>query len=408
MQRHDPAIPAQRRAIVLTPDQASLSELEPLLLDKLPGVPLSFLDRYPQAGEFAREIGPAVSQLILLDVASNPQQAITILQALAKLNGTQVVALLGGNNPDAILKCLRAGAVDFLIRPFTADQLDSALGKVARLQPIAEITAPPEAAKVIAVMPAKGACGATVVAANLAFQFKRLGVKRVLLADLDPLAGTVSFLLKLRSSYSFLDVLQRGHELDPDLWKATITTSNGVDVLLSPETALTGMPQPVDASPILNFARHAYDVVVVDTGSVYGEWNLSQSRLATDLLLVTTNELPALQAAQRALTYLETNKIGKWKTRLIVNRYHEDIGLSREVIGTALHTEVFQTIPSDYDAIQKALMDGKPALPSTAFGKGVLQLAERLGGPKEPVAKSAGSTRISGLLGGLFSKSKRG
>lgn len=406
MQRHDPAIPAKRRAIVLTPDQKSLSELEPLLLQKLSGVPLSFLDRYPQPSEIAREIGPAVSQLILLDVTSSPAQAVALLQELSKLNGTQVLALLGDNNPDAILKCLRAGAVDFLIRPFTEDQVDSALGKVARLQPVAEIGALPEAAKVIAVMPAKGACGATVVAANLAFQFKRLGVKRVLLADLDPLAGTVSFLLKLKSSFSFLDVLQRGHELDPDLWKATIAASNGVDVLLSPETAFTGMPQPVDASPILNFARHAYDVVVVDTGSVYGEWNLSQARLATDLLLVTTNELPALQAAQRALTYLETNKIGKWRTRLIVNRYQEDIGLSRDVIGTALHTEVFETIPSDYDAIQKALMDGKPALPSTAFGKGILQLAERLGGPKERAVKPVG-TGISGLLGGLFSKSKR-
>jgi len=54
------------------------------------------------------------------------------------------------------------------------------------------------------------------------------------------------------------------------------------------------------------------------------------------LLLVTTNELPALQAAQRALSYLDTNRIGRWKIRLVVNRYLRDVGLSREVIGTAL------------------------------------------------------------------------
>ena len=103
-----------------------------------------------------------------------------------------------------------------------------------------------------------------------------------------------------------------------------------------------------------------YDVVILDTGSVYGAWSLSQARAATDLLLVTTNELPALQAAQRALSYLEANKIGKWKTRLVVNRYQRDVGLSREVIGTALHTDVFETLPSDYDAVQKALMEGSP------------------------------------------------
>jgi hypothetical protein len=66
--------------------------------------------------------------------------------------------------------------------------------------------------------------------------------------------------------------------------------------------------------------------------------------------------------------------VGRWKIRLVVNRYLRDVGLSREVIGTALHTEVFETLPSDYEAVQKALLDGKPIPASSAFGKGVLQL----------------------------------
>src|SRR5258707_1074377 len=90
-------------------------------------------------------------------------------------------------------------------------------------------------AKVVAVMPAKGACGATTVACNLAFQWKKVSGQRVLLADLDPLAGTLSFLLKIKSVYSFLDVLQRAHELDADLWNHMVVPVNGVDVLLSPE-----------------------------------------------------------------------------------------------------------------------------------------------------------------------------
>jgi pilus assembly protein CpaE len=407
MQRPDPAPPSSRRAIIFTPDPTLASELGPLILPRLTGTTLSHVEYYPEPREAAAQLGPAASPLIFLDVTSSPEQALAILQELTRQRGVHVLALLGGNNPDAIMKCLRAGAADFLMRPFTADQVEAALGKLARVQPAAEAAAPTETTKVIVVMPAKGACGATTVACNLAFQFRRMGAKRVLLADLDPLAGTVSFLLKLKSSFSYMDVLQRGHELDPDLWKATITNSGGVDVLLSPDMALTGMPQQVDASPILNFARQSYDVVVVDTGSVYGEWNLSQARLATELVLVTTNELPALQAAQRALTYLETNKIGKWKTRLVVNRYQRDFGLSREVIGTALHTEVFDTIPSDYEAIQKALMDGKPALPSTAFGRGMMQLAERLGAPKTNMAHAPSNGGLSKLLGGLFSKSKK-
>jgi pilus assembly protein CpaE len=238
------------------------------------------------------------------------------------------------------------------------------------------------------------------VACNLAFQWKRLGAKRILLADLDMLAGTMSFLLKVKSTYSFLDVLQRSHELDEDLWNAMVTPANGVDVLLAPELLGDGAQDLRDPTPILDYARHAYDVVVLDAGGVYGEWNLNQARLATELILVTTNELPALQAAQRALSYLDTNRIGRWKVRLVVNRYLRDVGLSREVIGTALHTEVFDSLPSDYEAVQKSLMDGKPIPLGTPFGKAIMQLADKLGGRSESIKKTSS---LGGLFG-LFSK----
>ena len=311
--------------------------------------------------------------------------------------------MLLGNEPDLILRCLRAGAVDFLIQPFTGEQIEAAMAKLARLQPAAEGSGK-EPAKIFVVMPAKGACGATTIACNLAFQWKRLGANRVLLADLDPLTGTMSFLLKIKSIYSFLDALNHAHELDHGfVERHGDARSSGVDVLLAPELMVEGAQDLRDPSPMLEYARHAYDVIVIDAGGVYGDWNLNTARLANELLLVTTNELPALQAAQRALSYLDTNRIGRWKIRLVVNRYHRDVGLSREVIGTALHTEVFDILPSDYEAVQKSLMEGKPAPSNTAFGKGIIQLADRLGGRSESTKKT---TSLGGLLS-LFGRTSK-
>ena len=79
-----------------------------------------------------------------------------------------------------------------------------------------------------------------------------------------------------------------------------------------------------------------------------------------------------------------------------MNRYQREIGLSRDVIGTALHTEVFDAIPSDYEAVQKALMEGKPVPANTAFGKSLTQVVERLGVRGGETAKKSSS------LGGLF------
>lgn len=377
-------------------------ELAPLFATYLAGTAIVEVRAYPSPRDLAVTLGGGAPHLVFMDVASDREQALQLLTEMTRMEPSiQVIALLAGNDSDLMLRCLRAGAADFLIQPFTGDQLEATLAKLARLQPSTEAGGK-EPAKIYVVMPAKGACGATTIACNLAFQWKRLGAKRILLADLDPLTGTMSFLLKIKSSFSFLDALQRSHELDTDLWGAMVTNVTGVDVLLAPELMVEGSADLHDPAPILEYARHAYDVVVVDTGGVYGDWNLNAARLANELLLVTTNELPALQAAQRALSYLDTNRIGRWKIRLLVNRYYRDVGLSREVIGTALHTEVFDILPSDYEAVQKSLMDGKPAPSSTLFGKGMMQLADRLGGRTETVKKS---TSLGGLLG-LFSRTK--
>lgn len=377
-------------------------ELAPLFATYLAGTAIVEVRAYPSPRDLAVTLGGGAPHLVFMDVASDREQALQLLTEMTRMEPSiQVIALLAGNDSDLMLRCLRAGAADFLIQPFTGDQLEATLAKLARLQPSTEAGGK-EPAKIYVVMPAKGACGATTIACNLAFQWKRLGAKRILLADLDPLTGTMSFLLKIKSSFSFLDALQRSHELDTDLWGAMVTNVSGVDVLLAPELMVEGSADLHDPAPILEYARHAYDVVVVDTSGVYGDWNLNAARLANELLLVTTNELPALQAAQRALSYLDTNRIGRWKIRLLVNRYYRDVGLSREVIGTALHTEVFDILPSDYEAVQKSLMDGKPAPSSTLFGKGMMQLADRLGGRTETVKKS---TSLGGLLG-LFSRTK--
>lgn len=392
---------ASKRALIISPNERMAGEIGPLLQQKRPGTQISPLNFYPSPREISQDL-PGI-ELVLLDASAEPGHALQLLTEITRIATVPVLVLLDADDPSFILRCLRAGAADFLLRPFTGDQVEAVLAKLSRLQPVPESGSGPDTCKIIAVMPAKGACGATTIACNLAFHWKRSGGGRVLLADLDPLTGTISFLLKIKSVYSFLDVLQRGNELDEDLWRAMVTNVSGVDVLLAPEL-LTEAPRELnDPGAILNYARHSYDVVVLDAGSVYGEWNLNQARAADELLLVCTNELPALQAAQRALSYLDTNRIGRWKVRLVVNRYQREVGLSRDVIGTALHTEVFESVPSDYDAVQKALMEGRPVSPGSTFGKSLSQLAQRLGGPAqtdgaEPAKKKNGTRGLFGLF----------
>ncbi len=405
MEQPNPASSGSRLAVVISPSKEVFGALQPLLNEQIHGVKATHLGYYPPPQNIGRELGSGAAGFVFLDVTTQPNEALPLLTEVARLNGINVLALLSNDDPDLILRCLRAGAADFLIAPYTREQLEAAIEKSSKLH------APPEMqasslAKVIAIFPAKGASGATTLACNLAFAWKKASGKRVLLAELDHMTGTVSFLLKIKSVFSFVDVLTRADELDQDLWTAMVSKVGGVDVLLAPESVTETPVDLRDPEPILRYARANYDVVILDAGSIYGDWNLNQARTADEILLVTTNELPALQAAQRCMAYMDTNRIGNWKLHLILNRYNKDVGLSREVIGTALHTDVFETLPSDYDAVQKALMEGKAVVPASPYGKGIRKLAERLGGKAEKTQqqkKASSGGALSSLLG-LFSK----
>jgi pilus assembly protein CpaE len=236
-----------------------------LLSRYLPAFSGHELSHYPTRQEMAELLAKEHISICFLEVGNPPDQALAVILELLRVDSKlPIVVVLAGNEPDLVLRCLRQGASDFLLQPFTAEQVEGALQKISRLHPGRSKTP----GKIYCIMPAKGGCGASTIASNLAYQLKRLGDKRILLADLDALAGTLSFLLKIKSNYSFMDVLARSADIDQDLWRAVITNRQGVDVLLSPEVMTDGVSELKDAGPIIEYARGAYDMVVLDSGGV--------------------------------------------------------------------------------------------------------------------------------------------
>ncbi len=382
------------KALFVSSNPLMMRELTALLNRSLPQLSCSQLESAPTPQQLTTTIRVESPNLCFLDFARDPEKMLGLIPELLRLDRRLViVALLPGSDPSLVLRCLRQGASEFLLTPFTADQVEAALQKIAKLLPDQALR---KAGSVCCVMPAAGASGATTIACDLAYQWKRAGSKRVLLADLDPLAGTVSFVLKIKSQYSFIDVLQRSSDIDADLWNAMVTARTGVDVLLSPETPIEGAEDLTDAASIVEYARHNYDHVILDADGVYGAWNLTQARLADELLLVTTNELTALHAAHRALDYLEINGVARWKIRIIVNRYERQAGLSEDSIATALNADLYHLLPNDYEAAQIAVMESKPIPSHSRLGKGLARLADRLAGREQ-------SQRKGSSLAGLFS-----
>jgi len=390
----------QWKVLTICPDRKLSLELNPLLAEHLPFAPTMEVKEYPSRSDIGEALQAQMPNLAFVDVATNREWALSIVSDLSALDSKlPIVALHAGNDPDYILRCLRMGASEFLISPINAEQMETVLDRIASLHRNGRGNG--SGSKVICVMPAKGACGASTLACSLAFQYKKYGAARILLADLDPLTGTLSFQLKLKQTYSFMDAMSRAGGLDLDIWKGLVYTTQGVDVLLAPDQPVHGIDEAHDPVSLVEFARMHYDVVVADTGGAYGAWPLAVARCCDELLLVTTNELPALQATQRSLAYLERSRVDRGKIKIVVNRYHKDIGLNQDVIEAALHSDVYHLIPSDYESLQRALVEGKPVAVGSSVAKSISALAEKLSGRKKeapPVKTSGLASLFSSLL----------
>jgi len=72
--------------------------------------------------------------------------------------------------------------------------------------------------------------------------------------------------------------------------------------------------------------------------------------------------------------------------------------LTSEHIGRALHAEVFQEIPSDYEGVRNATLEGKPLPRGSSVGKGISTLAGKLAGVEQEAEKKTSRTGIFSLF----------
>jgi len=384
---------AELKPVVVCPDANLFTGLAHVWNEFHTDSPMEHAQPYIDPRDAADLVSRNSANLCFLDVGTNWEEALGVLKALRSIP-VPVVALSSTNQPDLILSCLREGASEFLYPPFDLEPFRAAMDRIIRRT---HRRGPRRGGEVYCFMPGKGACGGTTVATNLAFQLQELTSEKVLLADLDPLTGTIAFQLKITGSYSFVHALANSSRMDEALWKGLVINYRDVDVLLSPDTPVEMVQDTQDLAALVEYWRKLYAFVVLDIPAPYTAWGLQVARLCDLLMVVTTNELPAIHSTQNAVAYLEHAGVDRGKIRPIVNRYNTDIGLDQQTIETALDLPVYHLLPSDFASIQKALLEGRAVPSNTIIGEGFAQLAQRLTGRGPAPAKKPS------LLGGLFS-----
>jgi pilus assembly protein CpaE len=365
------------------------------------------LDQYPPVGTVAALAHQNGCNICFLDIAADREHAMQLAPEIAA--SIPVVGLSPPHDADLILRCLRLGVSEFVSEP-GAEQVRNILERFGRARaPLAQRPA----GCLYCVIPGKPGCGASALAAHLAVQFGAGGGTKVLLVDADPLTAGIAFMLKLRAGFHLGDVVHDWKRMDEDLWSRFRTSGWGIDLLLAPEDPSTplGLGREM-AGELASFWRARYDAILVDTPDVDAAVSSGFAAAADQILLVTTNELPALHAARRAIAYLDEHVRDRDKLRLIVNRYTPATGLKQEDLNTAIDLKPFAILSNDYESLQAALLAGKPVSPTSPFGRSVSDLSRRLRGEgliQNDLAGKNGATKkkVTPWLGFLHPKLNR-
>ncbi len=299
---------------------------------------------------------------ILVDLDSGLAEGLRTLQDLCKSTPeARVFVASSERDPDVILQVMRAGAADFLPLPLDDQSLANALARNGRTAGGGDTLQP---GRVLSFLSAKGGCGATTVAVNVAVGLAGSGPGRsVIILDLDSPGGDVTAMLKLKPVYSLSDVAASTHRLDSDLLNGVVVThESGVKCLAAAgEGENPGTVTAQQLVDIVTFLRGQFDEVVL-AGCGAGEVEMASVSQAHMVHLVTTVDFLALKRAQQAIGRLRQFGVEGDALRVIVNRHDKSSDLTLHDVRRALDAPMVLALPSDPRGAERAVNEGVPVV----------------------------------------------
>jgi pilus assembly protein CpaE len=333
--------------------------------------------------------------VVMIDLDSSPEYALELVEAICANSQATVMVYSELTNPDLLVRCMRAGAREFLTLPFTPGVMAEALVR-ASARRSAVRPARKTAGKLLVFLGAKGGSGTTTIACNFAVSLAKLaesqGTKQTtLLIDLDLPLGDAALNLGIVAEYSTINALQNANRLDSNfLATLLIKHSSGVSVLAAPGKFPQYQASNDQIDKLLAVARQDFDNVVVDVGSRLDMTGTALFKEATTIYLITQVGIPELRNSNRLISQFFT--AGGPKLEIVINRWApRALGVAEEHITKALTRPATWKMPDDYATVRRMQNTATPlALEDSAISRMIRQMAQSVCGEPEKTEKKKG------------------
>ncbi len=360
-------------------------------------------------------------------LAANPQESLVVIGPEFGLEiATQVVEYYRATRPAlgfilirsrlevaVMSQAMQSGVREVVGTDDASALLAAAKRSLALSERMADTTVfqePTSKGKVVLVFSAKGGCGKTTVATNVAEALGANGDKSVCIVDFDLQFGDIAVALQIEPTKTISNAIRMGDNLD---------LSGVRSLVLQYRPNLYALLAPVDPSDIefitadlaekvISGLAQTFDYVVVDSPPAFTETILKAFDLADEYLLVTTLDIPSLKNLKVTLGTLDALGMPRSKWNIIINRSTAKTGLSTQDVHDAIGLPIWATIPAS-QIVPTMINQGRTVVsgkPKHKVGKAMFEIARNID-KKMANSKDSSATGADHRYG-VFSRAGKG
>lgn len=321
--------------------------------------------------------------LVIVDITKKTNISLDVISKLTTLvKNIKIIVLSYETESDIVIKALRAGAREFLIKPLIEKDFIAAVQKMKDL--ILGNINDTTKCKVITTFSNKGGIGKTSIAVNLAMEIANITKEKVALVDLNMQMGDITTFLNLDPSFDTSYVINNLDRIDETFLLTTLEQYNKTSLYVladPPDIEQAEIITSEDITTLINILRNVFSYIVIDTTSSFDAKTITALDNSDLILLVSIINLPSIRNCQRCFDLFKKLGYSKDKIKLIINRYMEADDIKIEDVEEVLDHKVFFKIPNNYYTIINSINKGIPicdASPNSNICKSFKQLGALL------------------------------
>jgi pilus assembly protein CpaE len=313
---------------------------------------------YPEDNAFLESMETSAPDVCLIDFDKDSRKAFLIAEHIRQESpDTAIFAVSSDAQPDVIIQAMRSGCREYLFKPLVRDQLLQAITRAGGRRERKERSN----SHIMTFIGAKGGCGVTTIATQLAALLASSGSKKTLLLDLHPSLGDAALYLGFTNSkYHAYELMENTDRLDAALLQSiALHHSSGLDILPAPNDFENTRHAGSGAiSQMFNFLRIWYEFILIDIPAGLNEYTDKLISHSDQLYIVTVAEVSALRNASRIVDYLDQEDVPDDKLRVILNRFEKRSPIPESQIEKLIQRKIFWTVPNQYHQAVKTISSG--------------------------------------------------